>query len=41
MSASAVELGFVDEFLGPTVLVFLNGFWAIISLCTMKISSSA
>jgi hypothetical protein len=23
---SAVELGFLDEFLGPRVLVFVNGF---------------
>jgi len=26
MSASAVELGFMDDFLGPGVLVFVNGF---------------
>jgi hypothetical protein len=26
MSASAVQLGFLDEFLGPRVLVFDNGF---------------
>ena len=26
MSASAVEVGFLDEFLGPRVLVFDNGF---------------
>jgi hypothetical protein len=26
MSASAVELGFLDNFLGPGVLVFFNGF---------------
>jgi hypothetical protein len=26
MSASAVELGFLDEFLGPRVLVFVKGF---------------
>jgi hypothetical protein len=26
MSASAVELGFLDDFLGPGVLVFFNGF---------------
>ena len=26
MSASAVELGFLDDFLGPGVLVFINGF---------------
>ena len=26
MSASAIELGFLDDFLGPRVLVFLNGF---------------
>ena len=25
MSASAVELGFLDYFLGPRVLVFVNG----------------
>jgi len=26
MSASDVELGFLDDFLGPRVLVFVNGF---------------
>jgi len=26
MSASAIELGFLDDFLGPRVLVFVNGF---------------
>jgi len=26
MSASAVELGFLDDFLGPGVLIFVNGF---------------
>jgi hypothetical protein len=26
MSAAAVELGFFDDFLGPRVLVFVNGF---------------
>jgi hypothetical protein len=26
MSASAVEQGFLDYFLGPGVLVFVNGF---------------
>jgi hypothetical protein len=26
MSASAVELGFFDEFLGPRILVFVKGF---------------
>ena len=26
MSASAVQLGFLDDFLGPRVLVFVNGF---------------
>ena len=26
MSASAIELGFMDDFLGPGVLVFVNGF---------------
>ena len=26
MSASAVELGFLDYFLGPGFLVFVNGF---------------
>jgi len=26
MSASAVELGFLDDFLGPRVLVFVNDF---------------
>jgi hypothetical protein len=26
MSAAAVELGFFDDFLGPRVLVFINGF---------------
>ena len=26
MSASAIELGFMDDFFGPGVLVFVNGF---------------
>jgi hypothetical protein len=26
MSASAVELGFLDDFLGPRVLLFVNSF---------------
>jgi hypothetical protein len=26
MSASAVQLGFLDDFLGPRVLVLVNGF---------------
>jgi hypothetical protein len=26
MSASAVQLGFLDDFLGPRVIVFVNGF---------------
>ena len=26
MSASAIQLGFLDDFLGPRVLVFVNGF---------------
>jgi hypothetical protein len=26
MSASAVELGCLDNFLGPRILVFINGF---------------
>ena len=26
MSASGVQLGFLDDFLGPRVLVFVNGF---------------
>jgi ethanolamine utilization microcompartment shell protein EutS len=41
MSASAVELGFLDDFLGPRVLVFDNDFEASSSPCTMKISVSA
>jgi hypothetical protein len=41
MSASAVELGFLDDFLGPGVLVFKNGFWASSSLWRLKISVSA
>jgi hypothetical protein len=41
MSASAVELGFFDDFLGTGFLVFVNGFWASSSLCTYKISASA
>jgi ethanolamine utilization microcompartment shell protein EutS len=41
MSASAVELGFLDDFLGQRVLVFVNGFWASSSLCTLKISALA
>jgi len=41
MSASAVELGFLEDFLGPRVLVFVNGFSASSSLCTLKMSASA
>jgi hypothetical protein len=41
MSASAVQLGFFDDFLGHRVLVSVHGFWASSSLCTMKISASA
>jgi len=41
MSASAVELGFLDDFLGQRVLLFVNCFLATISLCTMKILASA
>jgi ethanolamine utilization microcompartment shell protein EutS len=41
MSASAIELGFLDDFLGPRVLVFVNGFWGSSSLCRLKISASA
>jgi hypothetical protein len=41
MSASAVELGFLDDFWGPRVLVFVNSFWASSSLCTLKMSASA
>jgi hypothetical protein len=41
MSASAVELGFLDDYLGPRVLAFVNVFWASSSLCTLKISASA
>ena len=26
MSASPIELGFLDDFLGPRALVFVNGF---------------
>jgi hypothetical protein len=38
---STVELGFLDDFLGPRVLVFVNGFWASSSPCRVKISASA
>ena len=41
MSASAVELGFLDDFLGPRDLVFVNGFLGSSSLCRLKISASA
>jgi hypothetical protein len=41
MSASTVKLGFFDDFLGQRVLIFVNGFLATISLCTMKILASA
>jgi hypothetical protein len=41
MSASAVEVGFLDDFLGPGVLVFVNGFSTTISRCRVKISASA
>jgi ethanolamine utilization microcompartment shell protein EutS len=41
MSASAVELGFLDDFLGPSVLVFVNGFSVRCSLCAQKMSASA
>jgi len=36
-----IELGFLDDFLGPRVLVFVNGFWASSSLSTLNISASA
>jgi len=32
--------GLLGWFLGPRDLVFVNGFWANISLCTLKISAS-
>jgi len=41
MSASAVEQGLLDDFLGPRDLVFVNGFWGSSSLCRLKISASA
>jgi len=41
MSASAIELGFLDDFLGPRVLVFVNGFCGSSSMCRLKISASA
>jgi ethanolamine utilization microcompartment shell protein EutS len=41
MSASVVELGFLDDFLGPRVLVFVNGFSVRSSLCAQKMSASA
>jgi len=41
MSASAVQLGFFDDFLGHSVLVFVNGFRASSSPCRAKISASA
>ena len=40
MSASAVELLFLDNFLGPRVLVFVKGFRASSSICTLKISAT-
>jgi ethanolamine utilization microcompartment shell protein EutS len=41
MSASAVELGFLDDFFGSRVLVFINGFSVRCSLCAQKMSASA
>jgi hypothetical protein len=41
MSASAVEMGFLHDFLVPKDLVFVNGFWASRSLCALKIWASA
>jgi len=40
MSSSVVELG-LDYFLGPRVLVFVNGFSASSIPCRVKISASA
>jgi len=39
-ATSAVELGFLDDFLGPRVLVFVNGFSVRSSLCAQKMSAS-
>jgi hypothetical protein len=41
MSASAVKLGFLDDFLGARVLGFVNGFCTSNSLYTLKILASA
>jgi hypothetical protein len=41
MSTSAVELGFLDDYLGLRVLVFVNVIWTSSTLCTLKISASA
>ena len=40
-SASAVELGFLGDFLVRRDLVFVNGLCASSSLCALKISASA
>jgi hypothetical protein len=41
MSASAVEVGFLDDFWVPREPVFVNGFWTSRSLCALKIWASA
>jgi ethanolamine utilization microcompartment shell protein EutS len=41
ISASAVELGFLDYFLGPKNPVFVNGFSVSKSPCAQKMSASA
>jgi ethanolamine utilization microcompartment shell protein EutS len=41
MSASAIELGFLDDYLGPRVLVFINGLSVRSSLFAQKMSASA
>ena len=40
MSASAVELGFLDDFLGSRVLVFVNGLSVRTSSFAHKMSAS-
>jgi hypothetical protein len=41
ISASAVELGFEDDYWDTRDLVFVNGFSVRSSLCAQKMSASA
>jgi hypothetical protein len=41
ISASAVELGFLDDFLGPKEPVFVNAFSINKSPCAKEMSASA